>query len=61
MIKSMTGFGRGESSDEIHSFNVEIRSVNHRYNDIIVKMPKHINYLEEKLRNVSKIKLVEAE
>ncbi len=57
MIKSMTGFGRGESSDEIHSFNVEIRSVNHRYNDIIVKMPKHINYLEEKVKECIKNKI----
>ena len=57
MIKSMTGFGRGESSDEIHSFNVEIRSVNHRYNDIIVKMPKHINYLEEKVKESIKKKI----
>lgn len=57
MIKSMTGFGRGESSDEIHNFNVEIRSVNHRYNDIIIKMPKHINYLEEKVKESIKKKI----
>lgn len=46
----MTGFGRGEYTDGVHSFNVEIRSVNHRYNDIVVKMPKYINYLEEKVK-----------
>ncbi|QQY78729.1 uncharacterized protein (TIGR00255 family) [Keratinibaculum paraultunense] len=57
MIKSMTGFGRGESSDEIHNFNVEIRSVNHRYNDIVLKMPKHINYLEEKVKECIKNKI----
>ena len=50
MIKSMTGFGRGESTDGIHNFNVEIKTVNHRYNDIILKMPKHLSYLEEKIK-----------
>ena len=33
MIKSMTGFGRGEYSDDTYTFNVEIKTVNHRYND----------------------------
>lgn len=53
----MTGFGRGESIDGAYSFSVEIRSVNHRYNDIIVKMPKHINYLEEKIKAYIKGKI----
>ena len=44
MIKSMTGFGRGNSSDGIHSFEVEIKTVNHRYNDINIKMPKYLNF-----------------
>ena len=57
MIKSMTGFGRGESTNEVHHFNVEIKTVNHRYNDIIVKMPKHINYLEEKIKKTIKDKI----
>lgn len=46
----MTGFGRGESTDGIHNFNLEIKTVNHRYNDIILKIPKHLNYLEEKIK-----------
>lgn len=50
LIKSMTGFGRGEKSDGIRSFTVEIKSVNHRYNDTIVKMPKHIGYLEDNVK-----------
>ena len=53
----MTGFGRGESTNEVHHFNVEIKTVNHRYNDIIVKMPKHINYLEEKIKKTIKDKI----
>ena len=54
MARSMTGFGRGESNDEIKSFTVEIKSINHRYNDIIVKMPKYISYLEEKIKSLAK-------
>lgn len=54
MIKSMTGFGRGEFSDDLYSFKVEIKAVNHRYNDISIKMPKHISYLEEKIKGVIK-------
>lgn len=54
MIKSMTGFGRGESSDGVHSFNVEVKTVNHRYNDIIVRMPKHLLFLEEKIKKYIK-------
>ena len=40
MIKSMTGFGRGEYADENRKFTVEIKSVNHRYLDVNIKMPK---------------------
>ncbi|WP_325227410.1 YicC/YloC family endoribonuclease [Schnuerera sp.] len=50
MIKSMTGFGRGESTNGIHNFSLEIKTVNHRYNDIVLKIPKHLNYLEEKIK-----------
>ena len=48
MIYSMTGFGRGTSTDGVHNFNLEVKTVNHRYLDVIIKMPKHLNYLEEK-------------
>lgn len=54
MIKSMTGFGRGEGRDQERQFVVEIKSVNHRYNDMIVRMPKRLNYLEEKIRSLIK-------
>ncbi|AFS78698.1 YicC-like protein [Gottschalkia acidurici 9a] len=50
MLRSMTGFGRGENNDGIRNFTVEVKSINHRYNDIIVKVPKHISYLEEKIK-----------
>lgn len=54
MIKSMTGFGRAEVSDENRKFTVEIKSVNHRYLDVGIKMPKKLNFFESAIRNVLK-------
>ena len=51
MIKSMTGFGRGEYADENRKFTVEIKSVNHRYLDMAIKMPKKLNFFESAIRN----------
>ncbi len=50
MIKSMTGFGRGEYSDGQRMVTVDIRSVNHRYCDISVRMPKKYAFAEEKIK-----------
>ncbi len=49
-MKSMTGFGRERLEKDNRTYNIEIKSVNHRYNDITVKMPKTISYLEEKVK-----------
>lgn len=57
MIKSMTGYGLGEAQDEQYKLKVEIKAVNHRYNDILVKMPRHISYLEESIKKVIKGKI----
>lgn len=57
MIKSMTGFGRGEFCNEFYNFRVELKAVNHRYNDIIVKMPRHIGYLEEDVKKIIKTEI----
>ena len=54
MIRSMTGFGRGEYSDEISKVTVEIRSVNHRYLDIYVKMPRRYSFAEETIKSAIK-------
>lgn len=54
MIKSMTGFGRAEVTDENRKFTVEIKSVNHRYLDISIKMPKKLNFFESAIRNLLK-------
>lgn len=51
MIKSMTGYGQAESvPGEKNYFKVELRSVNHRYLDINIRMPREIQALEEKVR-----------
>lgn len=54
MIKSMTGFGRCEMSDESHRVTVEMKSVNHRYLDITIKMPKKLNTFESAIRSLLK-------
>jgi len=50
VLKSMTGFGRGEFVDDDYRFIVEIKAVNHRYNEISIRMPKTFGSLEDKIR-----------
>ncbi|GMQ61336.1 YicC/YloC family endoribonuclease [Vallitalea maricola] len=57
MVKSMTGFGRGEYVSNDRKMTVEIKSVNHRYCDINVRMPKKISFLENNIRNFVKKKV----
>ena len=54
MIKSMTGFGRYEAVGEQCKVIVEIKSVNHRYSDISVKLPKKLSFFDTAIRNVLK-------
>lgn len=54
MIKSMTGFGRAEVMEGNRKFTVEMKSVNHRYLDINIKMPKKISFFESAVRNLLK-------
>lgn len=49
-MKSMTGFGSARYENSNRTYNIEIKSVNHRYNDITVKLPRSISYLEEKVK-----------
>ncbi len=56
MIRSMTGFGRGEASDPQRTVTAEIRSVNHRYCEITVKMPRRFAFAEEPLKALIKEK-----
>ena len=53
-IKSMTGFGRCEVSDGLRKVTVEIKSVNHRYLDVNIKMPKKLNFFDASIRNLLK-------
>lgn len=52
MIKSMTGFGRGTSEGEGSSYVIEIKTVNHRYFELNVKMPRALISLEDNMRKV---------
>lgn len=54
MIKSMTGFGRSEYTDGKRSIIVEIKSVNHRYSDITIKMPRRYSFAEDRLKGAVK-------
>ncbi|MEE0738438.1 MAG: YicC/YloC family endoribonuclease [Lachnospiraceae bacterium] len=54
MIKSMTGFGRCEVQDESRKFTVEMKSVNHRYLDANIRMPKKLNFFETAIRSLLK-------
>jgi uncharacterized protein (TIGR00255 family) len=50
MIKSMTGFGRVQADCDGLSMVVELRSVNHRFCDLLIRLPKHLMFLEPSLR-----------
>ena len=50
MVRSMTGYGKGEHMANDYRFVVEMKSVNHRYNDISVKLPRFMNELEDAIR-----------
>ncbi|SPF40239.1 conserved hypothetical protein [Candidatus Desulfosporosinus infrequens] len=50
MANSMTGFGRGEASENGYQFSVELKSVNHRFLEIIVRLPRNFASFEERIR-----------
>ena len=49
-VRSMTGYGRGEHIAEERKFTVEMKSVNHRYNDMTIKLPRSLAGLEDKIK-----------
>lgn len=51
MIKSMTGYGRGQQIIDGREITVEIKSVNHRYFEFSARVPRAYGYLEEKLKS----------
>lgn len=54
MIKSMTGFGRSEVGNEERKITVEMKSVNHRYSDVSIKLPKKLSFFEAGIRSLLK-------
>ena len=54
MIKSMTGFGRAEAVTKEWKITVELKSVNHRYLDLNIKIPRKLNLFEGQIRNLMK-------
>ncbi|MFO7951707.1 MAG: YicC/YloC family endoribonuclease [Bacillota bacterium] len=50
MLNSMTGYGRGSSSQEGFTVTIELRSVNHRYADFSLRMPRELHFLEDQIR-----------
>ena len=54
MVKSMTGFGRCEVSEGTRKMTVEMKSVNHRYLDVNMKMPKKLNFFDASIRSLLK-------
>lgn len=58
MIMSMTGFGRTEVQDESHKFIIELKTVNHRYLDISVRLPRQLGFFDTAVRNYLKKYLI---
>ncbi len=54
MFKSMTGYGRGECAGDNKVWSIEIRTVNHRFLDTQIRMPRQYNSLENKMRDLIK-------
>lgn len=50
MIKSMTAYGRGEYQDGSRSYICEMKSVNNRHKDILLRTPRNLQPIEESLR-----------
>jgi len=52
MLRSMTGFGRSKYEKDSREYVVEIKSVNNRYSDISIKMPRNISFLEDNIKKI---------
>ena len=51
-MKSMTGYGKSSLAVNSREYQVEIRTINHKYIDINIKLPKAISYLEDDIRKL---------
>ena len=50
MLRSMTGYGRGKYEKDFREYSVEIKSVNNRYSDVLIKTPRNLSFLEETIK-----------
>jgi uncharacterized protein (TIGR00255 family) len=50
VVLSMTGFGRGKAEDDSREINIELKTINHRYLDINLRMPRSLSFLEDEVR-----------
>jgi uncharacterized protein (TIGR00255 family) len=57
MIRSMTGYGRAEMANGQRKVVVEVRSVNHRFSEVVIRMQKDLSPLEERIRNLVQAKV----
>ena len=57
MLRSMTGFGHCEYTENDITFTIEIKTVNHRYIDIFLRMPKQLSAFEELIRSLVSAKI----
>ncbi len=57
MLKSMTGYGRGNFSNEVISINADIKTVNNKYLDIQIRMPVYLMFLEETIKSIIKTRI----
>ncbi|NLM06285.1 MAG: YicC family protein [Tissierellia bacterium] len=56
MLRSMTGYGRAERQEALY-VKVEIKSVNQRFSDIYIRLPRHLNFLEDDIKKLIKDKI----
>jgi uncharacterized protein (TIGR00255 family) len=52
MANSMTGFGRGDASGNGYHFTIELKSVNHRFLEVVVRLPKIFGVFEDRIRKI---------
>ena len=57
MIKSMTGFGKGERGGRYGCFEAEIKTLNHKFLDITAKLPNSLAIFDDKIKNLIKNKI----
>ena len=52
MLRSMTGYGRSKCEFDSREYTVEIKSVNNRYSDISIKLPRSISFMEDNIKKL---------